>query len=279
MTPIPSAPEIVLRSVRRIYDRLPALVGADWSTIQPEIDKLIRELETQPDADRTSIQLRALLWPYKAAHQALTDAINETIVQATITQNIAQPLAEMDLSADDDLLAALYAGMSWEVDPETVPDIDDDLRTRAITMKDGGASGGRSVKFRNLDIDLSKMMTMSAGFFMTGDSILDKPKPFVIAAGVLMIVGTLLSEMTVKIEQQEATVFWGFITATNDTPKNRQATAKTIFSTTNAERHKRSLPELSDEQFRHSLYKLEQLGSIEKTGDTYRIIERFRIKT
>ena len=39
--------------------------------------------------------------------------------------------------------------------------------------------------------------------------------------------------------------------ATTDRPKDRQATTKRIFITTNAERRKRGLPDQTDEQFKH----------------------------
>lgn len=273
----PNAPHSVLAAVQRIYDVLPNLVGTDWSSIQPQVDAHIATLQTQPDAYLASAQLFGLLARYEPARLRLSE---ELIVQQTVAANLSGPLAEIKLSMDDTLLAVMMSGFVWEVDSSTVPPLDESLKTvRAIAMKDGGADGAKSIKFKNLDLDLGKMMTVGAGFFLAGQDMLDKPTPFMIAGGILVLVGTLLSEMTVKIEQQEATVFWGFIVATNEHPKDRQASVDAIFTTTNAERRKRGLPDLTDEQLKHSLYKLEQLGSVERVeGDRYRIIEKFKVK-
>jgi len=209
--------------------------------------------------------------------QRLSD---ELTIQAVVAANVTSSIMEMQFVLDDSGMAAMMSGLTWEVDADTIPRKEESEEgTRAITLKDGGAAGAKSVKFKNLDIDLGKTLTIGAGFLLASQDMLDKLTPFAVAGGILVMVGTLLGEMTVKIEQQEATVFWGFIVATNDRPKDRQVTTEAIFSTTNAERRKRGLPELSDEQLKHSLYKLEQLGSIARVdSDIYRIIEHFKVK-
>lgn len=270
------APQFILVAVQRLYDTLPALVGADWPTIQPQVDAHIATLQKQPGDILASTQLFGLLARYEAARQRLSQ---ELIVQQAVAANINQPLEQMQAAADETLLAAIMSGFTWDVDHETIPSPGDEASTRAITLKDGGVNGGHSIKFRNLDLNLGQMMSVGAGFLLAGQDMLDQPTPFMLAGGVLVMVGTLLGEMTVKIEQQEATVFWGCIVATNDRPDAREASTETIFATTNAERHKRGLTDLTDEQFKHSLYQLEQLGSIARVdGDTYRIVERFTVK-
>lgn len=273
----PNAPQFILTAVLRIYDDLPVLVGVDWATIQPQVDAHIAALKAQPDAFLESTQLFGLLAGYEPARQRLSD---ELTIQAIVAANVISPLTKMQFALDDAVMAAMMSGLVWDVDATTIPTTDDsEKETRAITMKDGGAAGAKSIKFKNLDLDLGKMLTIGAGFLLAGQDMLDKVTPFAVAGGILVMVGTLLGEMTIKIEQQEATVFWGFLVATNEHPKDRQATTGAIFTTTNVERHKRGLLELTGEQFKHSLYKLEQLGSIVRVdGDTYCIVERFTVK-
>jgi hypothetical protein len=74
-------------------------------------------------------------------------------------------------------------------------------------------------------------------------------------------------------------VFWGMIQATG-TMRGAGLMEQTILTTTNTERTKRGLPELTPEQVKHSLFKLEQLGSIARMeGDTYRLVEQFKVKS
>jgi hypothetical protein len=266
-----NSPIFVLTAVKRIYDVLPELIGADWETVKPQVDTYIRALEAKNDDFLSYTLLFGLLAQYEAARQRLTE---ELIVQSTIAGNLDNP------ELDEKMLAIIMGGLTWDVDSETVPSAEESQRTtRSMTLKDGGADGAKLLKFKNLDLDLGKMLTIGAGFFMTANEMLDKQTPFIIAGGILLMVGTLLSQMTVKIEQQEATVFWGLIVTTNKTTNDRKASTEQIFRMTNVERQKRGLPDLSDEQFKHSLYKLEQLGSIVRVDeDSYRIIESFRVK-
>lgn len=273
----PNAPRFIRSAVTRIHDELPDLVGADWATIQPQVDAHLTALQVQPDDYRESAGLVGLLARYEAARLRLDQ---ELTVQEIVAANITPAMADMQYATDEAVMAALMAGLAWEVDPATVPSPEERDRTaRGITLKDGGAAGGRSIKFRNLDLDLGQMLTVGAGFLLAGHDMLDKPTPFMVAGGILVMVGTLLNEMTVRIEQQEATVFWGFIVATNSHPQDRQASADAVFATTNTERTRRGLPALTDEQFRHSLYKLQQLGSIERLeSDHFRMVEKFKVK-
>jgi hypothetical protein len=164
--------------------------------------------------------------------------------------------------------------MRWEVDAATIPEAE---QMRGIALKPGGADGGHSVKFRNLNLDLPQMMTISAGLSLTTHEIIDKKTPFILAAGVLAIVGPLLTEMKVEIAQQEATVFWGMIQTTG-TMAGAGLHEPTIREATNAERAKYRLEPLTEAQVRASLAKLVALKSVAQAGDAYRIVETFTVK-
>ncbi|MBK8024767.1 MAG: hypothetical protein IPK19_25945 [Chloroflexi bacterium] len=175
------------------------------------------------------------------------------------------------------LTAAAYNRMTWEVDPETIPEPDDDVRTRGIALGEGGVGGAKSVKFRNMQLDLGDFAKISAGFITTGFDIIDKPHPLLIAAGVLLTVYALHDTMKIELSEQEASVFWGMIQATG-TMKGAGLKLLTILETTNAERAKYHLDALTENQIQYSLDKLVRIHSVEITGKTYRIIERYTLK-
>jgi hypothetical protein len=267
-----NTPPFVLVAVRRIYDRLPALVGENWPQIVGQVDSHLQALETHPDNYLASTQLFGLLAQYEPARQRLSE---ELIVQEIFGDHIKSGLADKHLSGDDSLLVAILSVLSWQVDSATVPsaaEMDSMRVMRGIILKAGGVDGAKSVKFQNFDIDLAKLAGVSAGFMLAGQ----EPKPFVIAAGILIAISTLLSEMTLQIEQQEATVFWGMIQAIG-TMTGAGLHEPTITAVTNTERAKRGLDALTEQQVRASLVKLEQLKSIQKSGNTYRIVESFKV--
>lgn len=275
MTYNPNAPRFILIAVKRIYPMLPTLIGEPWPQIAPQVDRYLQALEQNAEDYRASTQLFGLLAGHESARQRLNV---ELTMQQIIADNVDAPLATMQLHADEPLLAAMLSVVSWDVDVAPAPSAEEATKAlRSITLKEGGVDGGRSIKFKNLEIDITKMMTMGGGFMLAGQNMLDKLTPFMLAGGVLVMVGTLLSEMTVKIEQQETTVFWGMIQATG-TMRGAGLREQTIFEVTNAERAKYGLDALTEQQVRASLVKLKQLNSIALSGDTYRIIEKFKVK-
>lgn len=275
MTSNYNAPHFTLAAVKRIYADLPELVGVDWTTIQPQVDQYIAQLEAQPNAYLPATQLAGLLAKYEPARQRLTD---EMTIQRVISQNTADRMRNIagnlgfDPDTIDGLTAAAYARLDWEADPETVPE-PEDTRVRHITIAEGGIDGGQSVKFRNMRLDLGDFTKIAAGFVTTGFDVIDKPHPLLIAAGVLLTAAALHDTMTIELSEQEASVFWGMIQA-----GARDLTEATILTTTNTEREKYGLDALNDAQVRHSLTKLEQIKSIQQVDDHYRIIERYTIK-
>ncbi len=277
MTENYNAPHYTLAAVKRIYDDLPDLVGRDeWGTLRPQIDEHIAQLEAQPNNLLAATQLRSLLWPHTAANQRLT---GEMQVQEVISRNIAGPLRDIasslgfDPDTVDGLSAAAYARLEWEADPATIPAPDDDLSQRTVTFNQGPVGEAKSVKLKNMRLDLGDFTQIAAGFVTTGFDILDKPHPLLIAAGILLTVNALHGAMKIELSEQEASVFWGMIQA-----GERDLTEAAILTATNAEREKYGLPALNDTQLRHSLSRLAQIKSIAQTGDTYRIIEKYTVK-
>ncbi len=277
MSTNPNAPHFVLAAVKRLYAVLPDLVGETaWNEIQDQVDAYIAALETKPNEYLVSTQLVGLLAQYESARQRLAAEIK---VQEVISRNIAaqmQVIAQalgFDPTTTDGLSAAAYAHLEWEVDPATIPAPGEDAN-RSITMTEGGVGGAKSVKFKNMRLDLGDFSKIAAGFVTTGFDILDKPHPLLIAAGVLLTIHALHDTMKIDLSEQEASVFWGMIHSGKLKPTKTE-----IMNATNAEREKYGLEPLKEAQVRHSLVKLAQIKSIEQTGDsTYRIIENYTIK-
>jgi len=275
----PNAPYFILVAVKRIYADLPILVTQDtWGRIQPQVDAYIATLEAQPNAYLVSTQLLGLLARYEPARQRLTEEIT---VQEVISQNIASQMQRIgaslgvDSNSIDGLTAAAYAHLNWKVDPETIP-APDDSTNRGITISESGTKM-KTVKFKNMSLDLSDFAKIAAGFFTTATNIVDKPQPLVMVAGILLTICALHDAMKIDLSEQEASVFWGMIQATGDM-RGAGLHEATILATTNTNREQYGLALLNEKQVHHSLTKLAQIKSIEKTGDNYYIIEHYKIK-
>ena len=162
----------------------------------------------------------------------------------------------------------------WEVDPETIPQSEAETQSRTVTIQ-RDFSEGKSVKFRNFKLDLSGFAKLAADFALLGQDALDKPKPMVVAAGVLLTLWTLRGEMTEKLSEQEASVFWGMAMAcAHKSP--RWATKTRIAEATNAERAKVGLKTLDEGQVQHSLIRLIEISAIARVrgqDNTYEMIE------
>jgi hypothetical protein len=276
-----NAPHFLLAAVSRIYPELPILIGADhWLTVQAQIDTLINGLETQPNNYLAMTQLFGLLSTYEPVRQCLSrDMTIQAVISDNISEQMRQIAQELKLSPEsvEGLTAAALARLQWDVDTASIPAVGEEASTRGVTLSDGGIGGAKSVKFKNMKLDLGDAAKLSAGFVTTGFDIIDKPHPLVVAAGVLLTVCALYDAMKTNISEQDASVFWGMIQATGSM-KGAGLKLPTILEKTNVERAHYHLDALSETQIRYSLEKLERLKSIEKVGDTYRIIERYTIK-
>jgi hypothetical protein len=271
----------IYTAAKRIYAELPTLIGDGWTEMQPQLDAHMKAVEAAPtmdDAFYPATQIQKLIRQYPDARTRLSD---EMRLQATVQRNIAVQLRE--LGFDDEQVQGIsplaFIGIQWEADPDTIPQNEDEIRSRTVTMQ-RDFSDGKSVKFSNFELDTGAFMKLSAEFAMIGQDAIDKPKPFVIAAGVLLVLWTLRGEMTEKLTQQEASVFWGVAVACSH-KSPRVATKTTILEKTNAERGKVGLAPLTDDQLQYSLTRLLEVKSIQRVpgqADTYEMIENLRIE-
>jgi hypothetical protein len=277
----PNAPHFVLAAAKRIYAELPMLVtDSEWANIQPQVDTCLAALETQPDNFLASTQLVGLLAQYEPARLRLAQEMKvQEVISANISHEMAKIAGQLGLNpnAIDGLAAAAYARLTWEVDPETVPAPDEEVRTRGITLSDGGVGGAKSVKFRNMQVELWDFTKVAAGFVTTVFDTVAMPHPLLIAASVILTAAALHDALKVELSEQEASVFWGMIRAELN-GKRGGLSEEIVLATTNDERKRYGLQPLSSLQVRHSLRKLEQIASIEMSDGVYRIVERYTIK-
>ena len=271
----PNAPHFILAAIKRIYPELPALIDGNWEQVGPQVDDDIRQLEEQPNAYMPATQLVQTLSSFGPAIERLNAELK---VQVVVYQNIAEPLNEIasTLDVDEGAIDGLYAAMSsrlqWDVDRSTIPEVDDHNQ-RTITFTQDGFEGAKSVKFRNMRLDMSDFTKLAAGFMTTGADLMDKPHPLLIAAGILLTINVLQDTIKIKLSEQDASVFWGMIQLDD---KKTLAEAD-ILESTNVARDQYGLELLTDLNIRNSLRKLANINSIEKVDDGYRVIEKYKI--
>ncbi len=280
MAPSTNAPHYVLAVVKRIYSDLPFLLSPQvWKEIQASVDDRISKLEAQPNSALASTQLLGLLWPYEPVRLGIT---NEIMIQKVISANITERMKAItaslgvDQSLSDNLSAAAYATMKWEVDPQTIP-LPGESVDRTMTFTRGRVDAATSMKFSNMRLTFWDFAKISSGFVMTASSIVDQPYPIVIAAGVLLTLSSIQDAVTTELSAQEASVFWGMIQATGSMT-GAGLSITSILAKTNEEREHYGLGVLDEKQVRGSLSKLSRIKSIRQTRETYQIIEQFVVE-
>jgi hypothetical protein len=186
----------------------------------------------------------------------------------------------IDKSSVDILLSASQYSTKWTIENanELLKNDDTDpgnLLSRSVRIGEGGLSGGKSIKFRNIHLDIGEMSSLASGAIIAGYEMLEKRHILVIVAGVLLTISLLTKIMTVELSEQDASVFWGFICLRD---KNGICDAKKLLETTNRERISFGLEPLSELQFTYSLKKLEKIRSVKKEkNNQWRIIEKHKI--
>ncbi|MCP5303438.1 MAG: hypothetical protein H7A03_09905 [Pseudomonadales bacterium] len=274
-----NAPHFVLAAVMRIYPELPNLISQEsWLIEKEQIDNYIAQLEAKPNDYLASTQLVGLLARYEPARQRFAQ---EMTVQAVVFANIEEQMYKlgenlgMEAASLDGLSAAAFTCLQWEVDSTSLPLPHDSDQTR-ITISKGGVDGATSVKFKNLRINWWNLTVIAAGFITTGFDVINTPHPLFITGSLILVAGALHDEFKEHLGEQEASVFWGLIKATELNQINNSENE--IIIVTNEERAKYGLPELSMQQIRYSLRKLEKLKSVEMVNGSYRIVEKYTVK-
>jgi hypothetical protein len=269
-----------IQAVRAETDRIARLLGDAWPGFKAQFDNLIEQTEKAEADDRqlwvdellelglkspASDIFRSILARTQSANSATS-----LVIPSSLEPELAALVAEMRLPASVIKSSADIARQM--IATETEP------TTRTIVLAPDGLGGGKSVKLRNLHLDVNQLSGLTLGAIAAVQNAVDKPHPLVIAAGVLLTIRSLIDATTVKISERDATVFWGLTQARD---KDDMARESDIREQTNKARNEIGLDSLSENEVRNALHTLESLKSVEavaKKRNTWRIMEKYKIR-
>jgi hypothetical protein len=150
---------------------------------------------------------------------------------------------------------------------------------RKVFLHPGGLESAKSVKFRNLQLDLGRLSQLLGATLTIGANLIGGGNPWAAAAAVLMLIRSLTNMLTVSISETDASVFWGMIQSCDE---DRNAEFSTILGQTNAARSRRGLEPLTEQQVKralHNLLSLKCVACLEAQPDAWKLIESFEIES
>lgn len=270
-------PERVASALDRLARDLPVLVGEkEWAAVGDRLRAQIELLQRSTDqGERLKLAMALIkeLAPYPNARTRLWAEINAPDVEWSLESDLAAWVSEVasNVGLDASRVTPLVAQALQLIT------ISDAQQTRRITLHEGGLGGGKSIKLKNLHLDLNQMTTVALGVTTTAGNIMDKPQPLVIAAGVLLTIRSLTDAMTVQISERDASVFWGLVQARHE---DNTAPESAIVKHANTARQEIGLDPLEPDQVRNALHVLAQLKAVEAVPEkrnTWRILEKYKI--
>jgi uncharacterized protein YkwD len=278
-----ASPINILSALKRLRHELVTYLGLDvYAQMSSNFDAKLAALQASHNIEEQETladELQDMLLPYEPARERL---LVELYIQAAMFNDlendlitIAEQLGENTESLTASIVAVTYT-TAWQIPSQNIPK-SQEIQTKSITLKPG-IEGTKSIKFSNISLDFSQASQIVAGVLLNSLAILDRPHPFIIAAGFLNLIGALQNAMTVQLSIRDASVFWGFIQKCDN---DKHASESIIFNSTNKERKKYGLKLLDRVEFRNALVNLEALKSIapvQGKPKTWLIIEKYRIK-
>jgi len=277
-------PGNILAALDSLEGEMPSLTDEDaWETIKDEFLTLrlrLRGSNDPEERDRLASELIDLLVPYEHARDALNEEIRLQHIRAVLRDTMETKLLafarEMDLDEKMVEPSAAVALESIMAEPED--SVVSEAGVRFIKIKEGGKGAGKTIKIRNFRLNLIMIGELAASITMTADKMIHHPDPQIVVAGVLLIIRSLTGAITIRLSEQETSVFWGFVLARD---KDNKAEEGLITKYTNKEREKIGLQPLTNEQVKNILYRLKALKSVELVEgeqDIWRIVEKYKIE-
>lgn len=284
-------PDTIYTALCQIKSRLPLLIGAsDWSQVSEQFHEQLNQLKHSNDESeklRLSASLVGMLVPYPSVHKQLKltmeiESKREKLidVQNNIMPSLVSLAKEMGLDTTLDT-NSIETSMETALQLLQVEEAESNSTYRLLIISKGGIGKGQSIKLKNLTrltLDFAQISELTAGLIlMNQDKALN---PLLVTAGVLLIIHNLIKTTTIDIDEQEVSVFWGFIQASHG-KKDMNVDEKSVLKHTNSERKKVGLSLLTNAQVKNSLHKLKLLKSIElvdSVSNTWRMIETYRIQ-
>lgn len=128
-----------------------------------------------------------------------------------------------------------------------------------MTLRPGGHLGARSVKPGNVKLNMRKLVAAVAGGVFTTVGVLQVPWTAVL--GALVVWDTLYSAATLELSEREAAVMW---TLWQLKDENHTVSDAGLLEYVNATRKQFGRNELSRQELKDALTKLEQMGTIKR---------------
>lgn len=276
-------PHRILLVLSSMQEELPELVGNQaWQEIAGQFTALLSELQVAKGEARRqelSASLIELIVPYRPARQRFWEGIRQEAKDEELDRFSAY--VQTGLTRLDGQLGGYgrdVPGIYQAAAQYIVMDIPHaDAVQRLVTLSKGGVGKAESIKAGNFKLDIRHLSEMAPGVVLTvGEKIIDAGNPILIAAGVLLILQSVLKAMTVEISPTEASVFWGFMCACE---KDMTSTEEKIRKRTNQERKKVGLKPLTGDEVRHALHVLKTMKtvrSLDQKGQ-WQIMEKYRV--
>ena len=259
------SPENVFAALLSIESALPDLVGSMWSQIQPQYHTLRTQLEctTELLQMRAAAELVELLSPYAAARKRLHDALVAQTKAGAIMlalANLAKQIG-LDSTVTKQLQNVAPTSSSQRFIWQSTP-------TKATSFKLGNVI---------ISFEFDVFSEFIAGLITTSiKDVIGEANGVLRAAGALLIIASLYKATTIKLDEPEATVFYGFAQA------GQEARMHLISTHTNRVRKTLGLKALKKKELCSALHKLAEFRIIERrkgTTDVWRIIEDHKIKS
>ena len=256
--------------------------------LQPELSTLVepahlpqlRSLVTSlaPNTDESIrlgavVQLQDTLTHYPVARQRFVEALCLQMgLQSILSQHMPQGAEALGLNENDSLHA--IAEVIVRVKGDLAAPIADVEQPRLVRIGVGGIDGGQVISLRNLIVDFKSLGEMVAGVLLAGEDMLDTPHPIFVAAGLFLVIRSLVDGLTVSLDTEEASVFWGFIQTCG---RDQRAVFNEIVAATNHERQRYRLGPLEENRVARALQTLAQLGAIQQQDQEWVQVDRYEI--
>jgi len=274
----------ILVAINQLIPQLNKMVDkANWSSISSQLDVLKNKmLESHDNEQNQQIadDLLKLFEQYpEAIEQILKRCYTNSIVRNQSMDHLEKIFPELIDARAKTIIASMYSA-SWSVDSSIEFDLIQDS-TRKVIVKTRDLDKSKVVKLQNIQVDFGEMTKIAAGAMLVGFEAIDTKHPLVVAAFLLIIIGSMYDSATVSIEKEDAAVFWGLVEAHD--PITKSAPFQQIVERTNAVilNSGTGLENLSAENVKRSLQKLAMLGCTlpdKNNSDIWKIIDSYSIK-
>lgn len=274
-------PAALLAALGHIRPDLPALLGDPaWQREGPALLARIDALAACDDpaqARRLAVEIVKAV----AAHPLARQRLNRELLLLADLRRVVTPelrgLADELASSQAQTASALSAALALLTIEHTRPENGEGI-TRTLYTDSGGVGGGEIVRLRHLQFDAGELAELLAGAVMTGVDVAGTPHPLVILAGLLLVARSLQKIVSVDVNEELTTVYWGLFHACGRPDRCASVAEITVTSNSTRERYGRlALGEVYVGRVLADLARLHLAEPCDSAGDTWRFLERIEL--